>query len=170
MGLIGCTNYRYEVADASGSRKSIGKNAATHWSADPVEFSFQQSENRVAMIVTNIGKDDLTLDGPRSTIVDPSGQSRAIQSQFLPTGAHVKFILPPLRKYDPQGPRFMIGVGTGFRVEAKQTDAPIYLDVAQTGNEFWTWDGEGSIKIVLSLTDSHQQTVRRELLLRRYKD
>lgn len=172
--LIGCTNYRYDVTDSSGSLKTVRKDASIEWPADPVAFSFKQTEDRVVMLVTNTGKEDLTLEGQRSTIVDPNGQSRALQPQFLPVGAHVKYILPPLRVRYPRGPTWSIGVGTGFRVEAPQAipeDAhpPVYLDVSTTGDEYWQWDGEGSIRIVLNFVDPHGQSIRRELELRRYK-
>lgn len=133
--------------------------------AAPARLRLRQMESRCVLIVENPTDTELTLDSSASAIVDPLGQSRAMAGQLIPPGAFVKFVLPPLRDAPPTGPGFQFGVGV--LVVGDQPRRAQYLDVGRS-QEYWEWDGEGQIRVVLSLKQK-DQTTRHEIVIKRVK-
>ena len=167
--LGGCASYRYDVVPAVASPDDGGmtvvKNRDLVLPAAPARLRLRQVESRCVLIVENPTDTELSLDGSASAIVDPLGQSRAIAGQLIPPGAFVKFVLPPLRDAPPTGPAFQFGVGM-FVVDDKPRPAK-YLDIGRS-QEYWEWDGEGKIRVVLSFKQK-DQTFRHEIEIKRTK-
>ncbi|MDB5326125.1 MAG: hypothetical protein JWM57_1694 [Phycisphaerales bacterium] len=167
--LGGCASYRYDVVPAMASPDSEGMTVLNDRDlvvpAAPARLRLRQAESRSVLIVENPTDTELSLDGSASAIVDPLGQSRAIAGQLIPPGAFVKFILPPLRDAPPTGPAFQFGVGV---MVIDDTPRPAkYLDVGRS-QEYWEWDGEGKIRVVLSIKQKNE-TTRHEILIKRTK-
>ena len=133
--------------------------------AAPARLRLRQVESRCVLIVENPGDTEISLQGGASAIVDPLGQSRRLAGQLIPPGAFVKFVLPPLRDAPPAGPAFQFGVG--MVVSASEPRHAQFLDVGRS-QEYWEWDGEGQVRVILSLKQK-DQTFRHELLLKRTK-
>ena len=117
--LSGCGSYTYELQQPDQPPLQITKDAQQVLPVGPVEYHLRRVESRVVVLIYNRDETPLSLDGARSVVVDPGGQSHAIASQLIPPGSFAKLILPPLRDRDPSGPSILFGIGVGARVSAE---------------------------------------------------
>jgi len=154
--ISGCANYRYEITAGPGQTSEVLKDRDLVIPAAPAELRLRQVESRCVVLVTNPTTQPITIDGGSSTIVDPKGQSRAVASMLIAGNSYRKLILPPMRDYDPQGPQ--VHLGLGFMVNAATVRTPQYLDVDLPAQEYWEWDGAGSIHLILTLRQNDQST------------
>ncbi|MGC4032057.1 MAG: hypothetical protein QM754_10050 [Tepidisphaeraceae bacterium] len=177
----GCVSYRYDLTAvdaapatnptdfaAAGVPTQVVKDRDLVIPANPARLRLRQVESRCVLMIENPTDAEITLDGNASAIVDPLGQSRYVATQLIPPGAFVKFVLPPLRDQPPTGPQFQLGIGMWASADA---DTPRPARYLQTGRpaEFWEWDGEGKIRIVLTLKQG-DQTTRHTFVLTRVKE
>lgn len=166
--VAGCANYRYDVVTESGSVAAVAKDRDLVVPAAPANLRLRQVESRCVLILENPTTQPITLDGAGSTIVDPRGESRAILSQSIAPGSFVKFVLPPYDERPRINPGFQFGIGVMVDASPVDTRPAHRLQINGPKQEFWTWDGEGEIKIMFSLRQE-QDHVRRQLVLRRSK-
>jgi hypothetical protein len=165
--MLGCASYRYEISPAEDKSDSetmlVVKNQDLVVPAPPARLRLRQVESRCVLMIENPGDSEIMLDGPGSAIVDPLGQSRAIAGQLIPPGAFVKLVLPPLRDAPPAGPAFQFGVG--MQVLNDEPRPVQYLDVGRS-QEYWEWDADRPIRLVLSFKQK-DQTFRHAYVLTR---
>lgn len=149
--LVGCSSYTYQLTEPADARREILKDAALVLPFPPLEYRLERVESHVVVFVHNRGQQNVSLNGNKSVIADPSGQSHAVASQLIPPGNFVKLVLPPLPGYrEPHGPQFQIGIGTGFRVDAATAvDQPVYL--AAYADDDWDWKS-GTVRLTLAYT------------------
>ncbi|MBC7785215.1 MAG: hypothetical protein H7144_15375 [Burkholderiales bacterium] len=167
--LGGCTSYEYQFVPAESQPLTVRTDEDLVVQAAPARLRLRQEKSRCVLVVENAGSDTFAVDSAGSAIVDPSGQSRAIAPRLLPPGSYFKLILPPLREVEPRGPEFRIGLGMQVDAAPRQDAVkPIYLAIAPGATEFWEWDGDGEVRIVLALKQN-EETKRHHFLLRRFK-
>jgi hypothetical protein len=61
----------------------------------PLEYHFAKAHDRLAVQIANPTDDRIILVGERSSVVDPAGQIRPIQSQVLEPRSFARMLLPP---------------------------------------------------------------------------
>ena len=165
----GCASYRYDVVPPAGATLTVAKDRDLVVPADPASLRVRQHESRCVVIIENPTTQPISLDAAGSAIVDPYGESRSIASQLIPPGSFTKLILPP---YDER-PRNNSGLqfGIGVMVDAGDLDQPRKAQMLQSNapkQEYWEWDGEGEIRLILSLKQESTST-RPEMVIRRTK-
>lgn len=167
--MMGCASYRYEISPAEDKSDSeimlVVKNQDLVVPAPPTRLRLRQVESRCVVLIENPTDSEIMLDGPSSALVDPMGQSRAIAAQLIPPGAFVKLILPPLRDAPPAGPAFQIGFG--MMVMGDEPRPVQYLDTGRS-QEYWEWDTDRPVRLVLSFKQK-DQTFRHAYVLTRTK-
>lgn len=177
--LVGCTHYEYDITRPADVAMHVGSKEDAVASRPPVEYRFRAVENRLVMSIYNRTDDSIQLVGERSSVVDPNGQSHPLRSQPLAPQSFIKQILPPYRPtIQPTGPRFGIGVGThigdrrGRRhfddFDDSYYDEPQYLAVVDDDALYWSWSGEGEIRLTLVFTRK-EETFNHEFVIRRVK-
>lgn len=164
----GCANYRYDVVTAAGAPAAVAKDRDLVVPAAPVNFRFRQVESRCVLMLENPTTQPIELDGAGSAIVDPRGESRAILSQLIAPGSFTKFVLPPYDERIRDNSGFQFGVGVIVDASSQEPRHAQFLQISGPKQEFWTWDGEGEIKLIFSLRQDNQ-SMRREVVLRRMK-
>ena len=117
----GCATYEYNLVQPPDLARHIGSKAEETINLEPLQYRLITVENRLVIRIFNPTDDPIELLGPRSTIVDPAGQSHAVRAQTIAPNSFIKLILPPQRPqvYYPTGPTFGVGVGTAYRVDAQ---------------------------------------------------
>ncbi|HEX8340321.1 MAG TPA: hypothetical protein VF624_05380 [Tepidisphaeraceae bacterium] len=175
----GCTSYRYEVVQPEQTL-GVQKDRDLVLQTEPAEVRLRQVESRCVVIVANPTTRPFEIEGSGSTLVDPTGQSRAISPQLVPPGAYVKYILPPVDQSNPRGPQLQLGFGVmadAGRGAGGPVPPPsvvgerraVYLSPG--GNiEFWEWSREGQVRLLLSLKQDDAPPRRHEILIRRVKN
>ncbi|CAN5689026.1 hypothetical protein BH09PLA1_BH09PLA1_33150 [soil metagenome] len=179
---LGCTKYEYDITRPANLAMHIGfkEDASASW--PPVEYRFRAVENRLVVNIYNKTDEPMQLLGDRSSVVDPAGQSHPLRSQPIAPQSFIKLILPPPRPtIQRSGPSFGIGVGTrigdrrrvrdGFDNDFDDYDyayEPRYLAVIDDDALYWTWSGEGEIRLMLVFTRK-DETFSHEFVIRRVK-
>ncbi len=166
--LVGCTSYQYEISTPNGPSRSITKDEETIIPANPAELRLRQVDSRCVLLIGNSSKELLSLQPAGCAIVDPAGQSRAIAARVIPPGSHLKLVLPPIREVEPRGPVF--GIGVGMQVDASSIDQPREAQYLSSGNdsqEYWEWNGAGTIKLFLSIKQNESETKHEFVITRR---
>lgn len=165
----GCANYRYAVVSPDGQSRDVQEKLDLVIPATPAELRVREFSDRCVIMIENPTAEPIQLDGGQSTLVDPSGETRAIGNQLIPPGAFTKLILPPLRQNDPRGPEFRIGFGVMVRTEAPPPGPRESVLLSVSGPvEYWEWSGAGEVRLVLSFVQG-EKTTRHALTIRRWK-
>src|SRR5262245_18500672 len=108
--LIGCTKYDYEIVDPPDLAGRIGFDEDFLVTTDVAEYRFRAAGDRLVARIYNNEQTALRLDGQRSTVISPDGQSRPVIGQTIAPGSFIKLLLPPpLPTYDTYGPGFHYG-------------------------------------------------------------
>lgn len=161
---LGCASYEYDIVAPTDLARPVTKEP-TSFPLEPLEYRLQTVENRLVMQIYNRTEASVQLLGDRSVVVDPQGQSHPLRSQTIAPASFVKLILPPMpTRVERTGPSFGIGVGigsAGYRRypgsftygsywEDPWYDQPRYYAVVDPNDgSYWTWDGEGNVRLTL---------------------
>ncbi len=169
----GCASYQYEITTPDGPSRPVRKDVDLVIPAPPAKVRVRQVDGYCVFMIENPTTQPITLDGAKSALVDPSGETRAISTQLLPEAAFTKIVLPPLRQIDPRGPEFRIGFGMQVRAldPPAQVTGPVvaqYMQYAAGPVEYWEWSGEGTVRLILGLRQ-HDQLTEHQFLIRRFK-
>jgi hypothetical protein len=147
----GCARYEYNIVSPENLRAHIGTNTDHVATLDPLTYRFRAVDNRLVIRIYNETQDSITLEGDRSTVVSPNGQSHPLRSQTIAPASFIKLIFPPIRpQFPPTGPT--IGFGIGTRVDARGrgrahgSDPPKYLATYSPDEAlYWDWDGQTDV-------------------------
>lgn len=93
--LCGCRTYVYRVVQPGGVAQPIADQPVIV-RYPPLEYRLVRQKDRLAMRVLNPTTERLTLDGGRSYVVDPEGESHPIRSRILGPNSFTRMLLPPL--------------------------------------------------------------------------
>ncbi len=154
MLVTGCARYEYSIASPDNLRGHIGTKTDHVVTVEPLTYRFRAVDNRLVVRIYNETEDAIALEGERSTVVSPGGQSHPLRSQSIAPGSFIKLIFPPIRpRLPPSGPT--IGFGIGARVDARDADCledqsvsakPRYLTMYSPDEAlYWDWDGESEV-------------------------
>src|SRR5688572_20243084 len=161
---LGCARYEYDVVKPQDLAGHIGSKADYDVEREALEYRFRSYDNRLVMRVYNETHEPIHLQGDRSFVVDPQGQSRPLRSQTIAPHSFMKLIFPPVRPYWNTGPSVGFGVGYvatssdgGGRSGAHPAvvhrptyiDQPRYYTLNDGGEVYWDWRGEGEIRVTL---------------------
>jgi hypothetical protein len=171
MGLVlagnSCARYEYDLVRLPEQSVHIGPDTDIVVSLDPLQYRLRAVENRLVVQIFNPTSDAIEIVGPRSTLVDPAGQSHPLPSQTIAPLSYAKLILPPFRpQSDHIGPAITIGVGAVYgRCDApgpgacddthagnvpNHVDQPLYLTDAGTADvPYFDWDGETNVRLTI---------------------
>lgn len=176
----GCTNYEYDLVRPTELATHISKKAESSFERDPFEYRMRAVEDRLVINIKNKTDDPIQLLGDRSSVVDPGGQSHPLRSQTMAANSFIKLILPPPRPTVRQtGPTFGIGVGTRIGDRRGYNDSidgfndpfydePRYMVLIDDDAMYWSWRGEGDVRLLL-MFQRGDQTFSQEFVIRRVK-
>ena len=178
--LVGCARYEYDITRPTDLAMHVGTKSDAIAPLPPLEYRFRTVENRLVMSIYNTTDDPIQLIGERSSVVDPEGQSHPLRSQPIAPNSFIKQILPPYRpRIERSGPTFGIGIGThvGHRhrraypydaFDDPYYDEPRYFAVIEDNALYWSWSGEGQIRMMLVFARK-DETFTHEFVIRRVK-
>lgn len=163
-GLAGCARYEYDVIKPVISPGRVGEKDDVVIDGEVVRYRIRTVDGRLVVRVFNSGTENVELVGVRSTVVDPTGQSRAIRSQLIPPGAFAKLILPPVRpefvsdggvrlgtSSGGDGGGYGPGAGQGEFGYGVEPDRPREFRLRDGGEVYWDWKGETEARVILLL-------------------
>jgi hypothetical protein len=184
-GVGGCARYEYDIVQPPDLARHIANKVDTTVDVEPLQYALRTVDNRLVMRVYNRTDEPMELIGPRSSVVDPSGQSHPLRSQPLAGQSFIKLIFPPPRPrvYDP-GPTFGVGVGYGIGSAHPHRrhhphyhsggyfydgDEPRYFAVYDEGDVYyWDWRGAGEARVSLVFRRGDKE-FKHEFTFRRVK-
>jgi hypothetical protein len=186
-GAGGCATYEYNLVQPADLARHIGRKTDETVKIDPLEYRLRTVENRLVVRIFNPTEEQIELIGPRSTAVDPTGQSRPLRGQTIAPGSFISLIFPPPRPvvWGPTpGPTWGVGVGGSVRVDGRRSfpagawsdpyafgdPGPRFLAVIDANdNSFWEWQGtEGELRLLLTFQRKDKQ-FQHTLVFRRQK-
>lgn len=151
---VGCTSYHHRLTEPTELACDIrAEDAVTR--LFPMRYLWNTVEDRLVVRIFNDGESNVLLDGERSVLVDPAGQSRPLRSQTIASGSYARLVLPPYRsaEYAP-GPTMSIGfgvssVGAGHRAPRSVPAAMVIVHDHETR---WDWPAGTTIRLQLHFT------------------
>ena len=157
----GCAKYEYDILEPQDHAGHIGSKSDHDVTVEPLMYRLRAYDNRLVMRIYNETDDPIHLQGDRSFVVDPEGQSRPLRSQTIAPRSFIKLIFPPVRPYWNTGPS--VGFGVGYVASSSDCkgsnanvvyrpafyDQPRYYSLDDGGVVYWDWRGEGSVRVTL---------------------
>ena len=115
--VCGCRTYNYRLVQPAEAAHVIADQPfAIHY--DPLEYTFWRERDRLAMRIANPTTDRIVLQGNRSCVVDPSGESHPLRGHVLGPHSFTVMLLPPwphtVQVVGGYGPRWGWGPGWGW--------------------------------------------------------
>lgn len=153
----GCTSYHHRLIEPVEFAGDIRREDVVT-SLPPIRYVWNTVEDRLVVRVFNDGEDDLLLDGERSVLVDPAGQSRPLRSLTIAPRSFAKLVLPPYRDIAyASGPVVSVGLGvstggSGYPAPFSSTSTVIVRDREVT----WDWPAGGVVRLGLWFTRDGQ--------------
>jgi hypothetical protein len=95
MWLCGCATYQYRITQpAPGGTVTNKQPVALHY--DPLDYHFSTYENHLVMNIANPTDDRIGLQGGRSFVVDPKGESHPLRDRVIAPHSFTRMLLPPI--------------------------------------------------------------------------
>ena len=95
MCLCGCASYQYRITQpAPGGTVTSKQPVALHY--DPLDYHFSTYEDRLVMNISNPTDDRIGLQGGRSFVVDPKGESHPLRDRVIAPHSFTRMLLPPI--------------------------------------------------------------------------
>jgi hypothetical protein len=181
MTCVGCATYEYDIVQPEALAGHIPAKPPRRFEIGPLGYQWQSYDNHLILQVLNTTDDPIELLGAQSYVVDPTGQSHPLTSQTLAPHSFIKLILPPIPpRIQRGGPSIGIGLGVGSAGGAwdrgyggvgvaEPIGRPDYLVyTAGSTGEFWEWDGQSDVRLLLVFR-AGDQTLRQAFVLHRRK-
>jgi len=93
--LCGCQTYQYRIVEPATSTLVTDKvTAAVHY--DPLDYRFGRYQDRLMVNVMNPTVDRVVLEGGRSFVVGPQGESHPLADRVLAPHSFIRLVLPPV--------------------------------------------------------------------------
>src|ERR1051325_7655004 len=92
--LCGCASYVYRVVQPPGVPQSVTDQPVIIRD-DPLEYRLVRYKDRLDVRIINPTDDRITLDGNRSFVVDPKGESHPVRGRILGPHSFTGMLLPP---------------------------------------------------------------------------
>jgi hypothetical protein len=93
--LTGCVSYQYRVVQPAAAVPPVREQPVTiHY--DPLDYRLYPYHDRLTMHVSNPTEDRIVLQGNRSFVVDPQGESHPIRDRVLGPHSYTQFLFPPI--------------------------------------------------------------------------
>jgi hypothetical protein len=170
--LTGCAQYRYDLTQPPALARPITAAPVT-LSVNPLAYTLQAVENHLVIRLDNPTTQPILLEGERSVIVDPGGESHPLASRTIAPGTYIKLILPPLMLHAYYArPIF---VATDYRMAVYRGyvyDEPAYEIIDDPGDPtFFRWEGETDLRMTLTFqrADSAAETFVHSFVFHRRK-
>jgi hypothetical protein len=128
------------------------------FSAPPLRYELQASEDRLVIKIWNDTDETILLQGAESAVVDPDGRSHPLQSQTMAGHSFVKLILPPPRPWGTGGPvAFEFGMsdypaaacGNGYADAGTANPVPAEPIETYDSPIYWNWTGPEPVRLEL---------------------
>jgi len=110
--LCGCKTYHYQLTQPPQFAKTITEQPA-NITFEPLEYHLQKRNERLAIQIVNPTSDRIVLEGNRSYVVDPNGESHPLPAKVIAPHSHAQLFLPP-RPNIVQSPTVAYGYGWGW--------------------------------------------------------
>lgn len=110
--FCGCGTYVYRVVQPGGVTQTITDQPVV-LRYDPLEYRLVRQKDRLAMRIVNPTGDRIVLDGARSYVVDPEGESHPLRPHILGPQSFTHLLLPPL-PFTVAYPDYYWGWGPGW--------------------------------------------------------
>src|ERR1700722_207871 len=159
--LTGCAHYQFDIVRPPEQARHIGEDREQVFNLPPLEYRMQAYENRLVIRIFNHTSESIFLQGNKSSLVDPDGESHPLRDRTIAPDSWVKLILPPLRpQADVLGPNVGFGVGVigdgsdafypDFGGDAYYGDiASNYQIVTSGDSRLWDWEGQTDVRLSL---------------------
>lgn len=169
-GLLvgGCASYHHRLIEPVEFAGAI-RTEDFVTSSPPIRCVWNTVEDRLVVRVFNDGEEDLLLDGARSVLVDPAGQSRPLRSLTIAPGSFARLVLPPYRSIGyASGPMLSVGVGvsSGGGRYYPPLSPPSTVIVGDRESS-WDWPAGGVVRLSLQLARDGQSFSRAFVIERR---
>jgi len=93
--LCGCQTYQYRITQpAPGGTVTSKQPVALHY--DPLDYHFSTYENHLAVNIANPTDDRIGLQGGRSFVVDPKGESHPLRDRVIAPHSFTRMLFPPI--------------------------------------------------------------------------
>jgi len=109
----GCSTYRYRVVQPATGVPAIASQPV-HIRCDPLDYTLTREHDRLAMRIDNPTDDQVMLDGNRSCVVDPHGESHPVRDHILSPHSFTRIFLPPIPFTYAYPDYFAYGPGWGW--------------------------------------------------------
>jgi hypothetical protein len=160
--LTGCAEYQYDLVQPPALARHVGPTQ-TIVPNGPLVYRLQSYDSYLIMLIENPTNDPIRLDGQRSVIIDPQGESHPVFSQTIAPHTFIKLILPPSPAvmYSWDDPYYgWPGYGYGgygrfgryryWRGGYYYYGGPSYVEVYQPPDPFYfDWEGETDVNLNL---------------------
>src|ERR1700677_2679719 len=95
--LTGCAHYEFDLVKPPDLARHIGEDREQVFNVAPLEYHMQADEGRLVIRIFNHTSEIIFLQGGKSAVVDPEGESHPLRDLTIVPDSWVKLILPPLR-------------------------------------------------------------------------
>ena len=93
--LCGCQTYQYRIVEPATSALVSDKvTGAVHY--DPLDYRFGGHQDRLVVNILNPTADRVLLEGGRSFVVDPQGESHPLVDRVIAPHSFARLVLPPV--------------------------------------------------------------------------
>jgi hypothetical protein len=160
--LTGCAEYQYDLVQPPALARHVGPTQ-TVVPDGPLVYRLQSYDSYLIMLIENPSNGPIRLDGERSVIIDPQGESHPLLTQIIAPHTFIKLILPPpaVVLYSSDDPYFgwpgygYWGYGQYGRYRywrgGYYYGGPSYVEVYQPPDPFsFVWEGETDVRMNLT--------------------
>lgn len=181
----GCARYEYDLVRPPELARHVGTKAWSSFRLGDVEYRLISSDNRLVMLVYNLGGRTVKVAGPDSVLVDPRGESRPVSGRTIVPGSYVKLIFPPPRpQFQSYGPSYAFGVGAGsagyyghryhdgfgYGPYGPYGLEPRYYTVYDPADRrYFDWPGSTEVRLILAYQPEGGEPFRHEFVFRRVR-
>lgn len=113
--LTGCARYQYRVTEPERfAAQAVRKEEPVSMEYEPLRYEAADRGGRLALGIFNPTPDLLRLDGNRSYVIDPRGETHSLPARTIAPRSSVRLFLPPEPEVYRAGPSFSFGIGGGY--------------------------------------------------------
>jgi hypothetical protein len=93
--LTGCRSYQYRVVQPPESPAVVADHPLVV-RQDPLEYTLSRDHDRLALNIANPTTERITLDGNRSYVIAPSGETHPVPGRLIGPHSFTRLLMPPL--------------------------------------------------------------------------
>src|SRR5215470_13409346 len=92
--LCGCVSYQYRILQPATGTSVMSKKQPVALHYDPLDYQLSIFEDRLLMNISNPTEDRIDLQGSRSFVVDPKGESHPLRDRVIGPHSFTRMVFP----------------------------------------------------------------------------